>query len=50
MHYTVKFQTEPHFRSVRYGQGTIYSSGCGPASLCNALRAAGIADVGLQTM
>ena len=50
MHYTVTFQTEPRFRSIRYGQGTIYSSGCGPASLCNALRAAGIADVGLQTM
>ena len=47
---SVKFQTEARFRSIRYGQGTIYSSGCGPASLCNALRAAGIADVGLQTM
>ena len=48
--YTVKFQTESKYKSVRYGQGTIYSSACGPASLCNALKAAGIADVGIPTM
>lgn len=50
MGYTVKFQTESKYKSIRYGQGTIYSSACGPASLCNALKAAGIADVGIPTM
>ena len=48
--YTVTFQTENKYKSVRYGGNSVYNSACGPASLCNALRAAGIADVGLLTM
>ncbi len=48
--YTVKFQTEAQYKSVKYGQGTIYSSACGPASLCNALYALGVADVDIPTM
>ena len=48
--YTVTFQTEPKYRVIIYGGNSVYNSACGPASLCNALRAAGIADVGLLTM
>ena len=48
--YTVKFQTEEKYKSIRYGQGTIYSSACGPASLCNALQVLGIADSSIPTM
>lgn len=48
--YTVTFQTETKYRVVTYGGNSVYNSACGPASLCNALRAAGIADVGLLTM
>ena len=48
--YTVTFQTETKYKSVSYGGNSVYSSACGPASLCNALRAAGIADVDLLTM
>lgn len=48
--YSVTIQTEQKYKSIRYGQGTIYSSACGPASLCNALAAAGIAKVDLPTM
>ena len=48
--YTVTFQTETKYRVVTYGGNSVYNSACGPASLCNALRAAGIADVGLMTM
>ncbi len=48
--YTVKFQTEEKYKSIRYGQGTIYSSACGPASLCNALQVLGIADISIPTM
>lgn len=48
--YTVKFQTETKYRVITYGGNSVYNSACGPASLCNALRAAGIADVGLLTM
>ena len=50
MAYTVKFQTEEKYKSIRYGQGTIYSSACGPASLCNALQVLGIADISIPTM
>ena len=50
MNYTVKFQTEEKYKSIRYGQGTIYSSACGPASLCNALQVLGIADISIPTM
>lgn len=50
MAYTVKFQTEEEYKSIRYGQGTIYSSACGPASLCNALQVLGIADISIPTM
>ena len=50
MGYTVKFQTEEKYKSIRYGQGTIYSSACGPASLCNALQVLGIADISIPTM
>ena len=48
--YTVTFQTESKYKTVSYGGNSVYNSACGPASLCNALRAAGIADVGLLTM
>ena len=50
MNYNVKFQTEEKYKSIRYGQGTIYSSACGPASLCNALQVLGIADISIPTM
>lgn len=50
MGYTVKFQTEPAYKSVPYGGNSIYSSACGPASLCNALVVLGIADVSIPTM
>lgn len=48
--YKVTFQTETKYRVVTYGGNSVYNSACGPASLCNALRAAGIADVDLLTM
>lgn len=48
--YSVKFQTEAKYKSIQYGQGTIYSSACGPASLCNALMVLGIADISIPTM
>lgn len=48
--YKVTFQTESKYKAVRYGGNSVYNSACGPASLCNALRAAGIADVDLLTM
>lgn len=50
MSYNVHFQTDPAYKSVKYGQGTVYSSGCGPASLCNALDALGIASVSVKAM
>lgn len=50
MTYAVKFQTEPSYKNIKYGQGTVYSSACGPASLCNALKTLGLADVSVPTM
>lgn len=50
MSYNVHFQTDASYKSVNYGQGTVYSSGCGPASLCNALDALGIASVTVKAM
>ena len=50
MAYTVKFQTESKYKSIRYGSNSIYNSACGPASLCNALKALGLADVSIPTM
>lgn len=50
MAYTVKFQTESKYKSISYGSNSIYNSACGPASLCNALQALGIADVSIPTM
>lgn len=50
MSYNVHFQTNAAYTSVKYGQGTVYSSGCGPASLCNALDALGIASVSVKAM
>ena len=50
MSYNVHFQTNASYKSVKYGQGTVYSSGCGPASLCNALDALGIASVTVKSM
>ena len=50
MGYTVKFQTEQSYKSIRYGSNSIYNSACGPASLCNALQALGLADVSIPTM
>lgn len=48
--YRVQFQTAAEYQSIKYGRGTIYSSACGPASLCNAMYAAGMADVDIPTM
>ena len=50
MAYTVKFQTESKYKSISYGSNSIYNSACGPASLCNALKALGLADVSIPTM
>ena len=50
MSYVVKFQTEPEYKNIKYGQGTVYSSACGPASLCNVLYTLGIANVSVPTM
>ena len=50
MSYAVKFQTEPEYKNIRYGGNSIYNSACGPASLCNALKALGIADISIPTM
>ena len=50
MGYTVKFQTESKYKSISYGSNSIYNSACGPASLCNALKALGLADVSIPTM
>lgn len=50
MGYNVHFQTMPAYKGIKYGQGTVYRSGCGPASLCNALDALGIAKVTVKTM
>lgn len=35
---------------MKYGGNSIYNSACGPASLCNALTALGLADVSIPTM
>ena len=50
MGYNVHFQTDASYKSVKYGQGTVYSSGCGCAALCNALDALGIARVSVKAM
>lgn len=50
MGYNVHFQTMPAYKGIKYGQGTVYSSGCGPASLCNALDTLGIASVTVKAM
>ena len=50
MSYNYHEQTRSAYKNIKYGQGTIYSSGCGPASLCNALDALGIASVTVKTM
>ena len=50
MSYNVHFQTMPAYKSVKYGQGTVYTSGCGCAALCNALDALGIARVSVKAM
>lgn len=50
MSYTVKMQKPASYQNNAYGSGTIGSSGCGPAALCNALANAGIADVSVPTM
>ena len=50
MAYTVKFQTESKYKSISYGSNSIYNSACGPASLCNALKALELADVSIPTM
>ena len=38
-------QTVDSYRYVDYGGNSIYNSGCGPASLANALMVLGIADI-----
>lgn len=50
MSYNYHEQTCATYKKIKYGQGTVYSSGCGPASLCNALDALGIASVTVKTM
>ena len=46
----VHFQTMPAYKGIKYGQGTVYTSGCGCAALCNALDALGIARVSVKAM
>lgn len=50
MAYTVKFQSPASYSGDWYKYNTIGKSGCGPASVCNALKNAGIADVSVPTM
>ena len=50
MAYNVHFQTVPAYKKVKYGQGTVYSSGCGCAALCNALDVLGIAKITVKDM
>ena len=50
MAYTVKFQSPASYSGDWYKYSTIGKSGCGPASVCNALKNAGIADVSVPTM
>ena len=50
MSYNVHFQTMPAYKGIKYGQGTVYTSGCGCAALCNALDALGIARVSVKAM
>ena len=50
MSYNVHFQTNVAYKKIKYGQGTVYSSGCGCAALCNALDALGIARVSVKAM
>ena len=50
MSYNVHFQTMPAYKGIKYGQGTVYNSGCGCAALCNALDALGIARVSVKAM
>ena len=40
----------PAYKGIKYGQGTVYTSGCGCAALCNALDALGIARVSVKAM
>ncbi len=48
--YRVLFQNATEYEDIAYGQGTIYSSACGPSALCNALFEARVADVDIPTM
>ena len=50
--YQVRFQNVPEFRNIAYGKwgGNIYSTACGPSAACNALNAAGIADITIPDM
>ena len=50
MSYSVKFQSPASYSGDWYKYNTIGKSGCGPASVCNALKNAGIADVSVPTM
>ena len=50
MSYNVHFQTNAAYKKIKYGQGTVYSSGCGCAALCNALDVLGIASVSVKAM
>ena len=50
MDYNVHFQTMTAYKGIKYGQGTVYTSGCGCAALCNALDALGIARVSVKAM
>ena len=40
----------PAYKGIKYGQDTVYTSGCGCAALCNALDALGIARVSVKAM
>ncbi|MDO5785596.1 MAG: hypothetical protein Q4P20_11095 [Eubacteriales bacterium] len=50
MSYVVKMQKPASYQGNSYGSGTIGSSACGPAALCNCLANGGIADVSVPTM
>ena len=50
MGYKCKMQKPASYANQMYGTATIGESACGPAAVCNALYAAGIADVGVPDM
>lgn len=46
----VLYQNARQYDSIAYGSSTVAQGSCGPSAVCNALYAAGIADVDIPTM